>query len=693
MLPRFMAAGEPYQGIQYREYARCLPDYLSSLAAEGYRRRNDILVSLSTPEAIQQRQEQITRTFWELNGGMPERTPLNARTVGAFERPGYRVEKVVYESRPGFHLVGNLYIPSLGEPPYPGVLFQMGHSLNGKAAATYQRCCQGLAQLGFVVLAFDPMGQGERTFYPGEDGYLTRLSSADDEHTIPGMQMLLLGDTSSRLQVWDAVRSLDYLAEHPLVDATKLASTGQSGGGTLTMLLAAVDNRLAAAAVACGNTENIACRDFNPPGSTDDAEQNLVGSVPRGIDRWDLLYPLAPKPLLVLVSARDYFGTYSYNYLSSGWEEFQALQGVYSKLGADDRIAWVDSPLPHNLAYDFRLEIYNWFLKWLTDEAAPVTEEPPTRLEADETLWVTAEGNVVRGLGSETPFSLNLKLSGEVQTPAAPEGLEELLKIDRASQPEVHVRGARRSGKLTVEAGEVQSAREVWVPFYKFSAREPVPEKPLLVVLEPQGRSGRWKEDDLYQQVAMEGTIVVAPDVRGIGDLRPEYPRGSAGYGSWHQSSDQFAWASLILGKPLLGQRVTDILALLNGLKQDADLRSRKTIIAAVGEMTVPALLATYFDASIDGCYLSRGLVSFRNVVETLEFDHPFVNFVPRFLHHADLPQLVAALAPRRTVLCGLLDAVGRRLEEAEVRAIYGNAGNLEVRGDAGWTVEALAAL
>src|SRR5207253_9032759 len=172
--------------------------------------------------------------------------------------------------------------------------------------------------------------QGERTYYPGVKPSRSRLAGgADDEHTVPGKQMLLIGDSSVRLQTWDAVRSLDYLASHPLVDPKRLAATGQSGGGTNTMLLAAVDDRLAAVAVASGITENFACANFNPPGSTDDGEQNLIASGPAAFDRWDLLYPVAPKPLLVLVSQRDFFGTYSPNYLTSGNEEFQKLRRIY----------------------------------------------------------------------------------------------------------------------------------------------------------------------------------------------------------------------------------------------------------------------------------------------------------------------------------------------------------------------------
>src|SRR5579884_2557327 len=177
------------QRVEYPEYARCLPDFLAELARDAYLRRTQALAKLTTPAAIQARQHWVRETFWQLVGGMPERTPLNQRTTGAFEREAYRVEKLVYESRPGLHIPANLYIPKSGAPPYPGVLFQMGHTLNGKAGDTYQKCCQGLARLGYLVLAFDPMGQGERIYYPGESPTRSRLG-ADEEHTYAGRQML-----------------------------------------------------------------------------------------------------------------------------------------------------------------------------------------------------------------------------------------------------------------------------------------------------------------------------------------------------------------------------------------------------------------------------------------------------------------------------------------------------------------------
>ena len=199
--------------VDYHDYPACLPNYLRALAKTAYDRRIRALAAVTSADAVRQRQRWAVESFWKVAGAPAARTPLNLRTTGSFQRPKYRVENVLYESRPGMVIAANLYLPA-GAGPFPGVLFHMGHSPNGKAADTYQRCCQGLAQLGYVVLAFDPMGQGERTNYPGPNG-LTRLPSTDDEHTVPGRQMLLTGATATNWQVWDAVRSLDVLLRMP----------------------------------------------------------------------------------------------------------------------------------------------------------------------------------------------------------------------------------------------------------------------------------------------------------------------------------------------------------------------------------------------------------------------------------------------------------------------------------------------
>ncbi|MCC6343895.1 MAG: acetylxylan esterase [Bryobacterales bacterium] len=672
-LSMLASAAWAQQQIPYRDYSRCLPDFLRHLATESVKKRNEAIGQLTTAEAIAARRQWVRRTFWEISGKPPGRTPLNVRTTGGFTRSGYRVEKIVYETQPELFVPANLYIPTGGSAPYPGVLFQMGHSLNGKAAVVYQKCCQGLAQLGFVVLGFDPMGQGERTYYPRPESTLTRLRSADDEHTVPGQQLLLLGLSATWLQAWDSVRSLDVLASHPLVDPKRLASTGNSGGGTTTMFLAAADDRLAAAAPSCPNTENFACEDFNPPGSTDDAEQDFAGSGALGFDRWDLLYPFAPKPLLVLVSAKDFFGTYSPRYMQNGRAEFAKLAAVYRTLGKAEQIAWWESPLPHGLNYSARMRIYHWFRRWLKDDRTPLEAEPPVNPERDETLWVTEKGNTVRSLGSARPLDL---ARARPQTPA---DLKQLLHLEEipARPRRVKIAEAPSEG-CTIEAMEVATATHVWVPGWVF---HPPKSDGVTILLHPSGRNASWGEGGLCHQLAQAGITVCAPDVRGIGDLTAEAGRGALRYTLPHANEHNYAWAGVILGQSLLAQRVTDLITLIR------TFRGEKVTVAALGKMTVPALFAAALEP-VEKLYLAGGLASYRHLLEVEEYPHPFANFLPGVLLHTDLPRIAASL--RNVTVGGLVDGAGKRLAAAEVTRLYPKA---TVLPDEAWTTERLSRL
>jgi len=641
---------------------------------------------------VRERQRWVRETFWRLVGGEPRRTPLNARVLGSFERPGYRLEKIVYESQPGLFIPANLYVPTRGRAPFPGVLFQLGHSLIGKAAILYQKCCQGLARLGYVVLTFDPMGQGERKDHSRD--FLRRFAFHDGEHTIPGRPMLLTGDTATRLMVWDAVRSLDYLASRPEVDPARLASTGNSGGGTLTMMLAAVDDRLAVAAASCPNSENVACAGFKPPGAVDDAEQDFIGGGPAGFARWDTLYPLAPKPLLILVSDKDFFGTYSPTYISNGWEEFRKLKKVYATLGKPDHLEWYSTPLPHGLAYNMRLRIYNWFAHRLKGETKPVEREPMVAPESTETLWVAATGNMRRTFGSETPFTLNRRRAAGIRTPRRAPDLARLLGVKRPpASLRATVMGRVRSERVDVAALDIPSTEKVSVPAWLFLPRETDTAKPLLIALEPGGRNARWAAGKLYQSLAAAGTAVCVPDVRGIGDLEPAYPPGNPRRARRFHNQEDFAWASLVLGKPLLGQRVTDLLAVAAAVRKLRVAHGRRLVLAARREMTVPALFAAALDPRIDSLYLADGLISYRSIIETEEATHTFADYLPSVLLHTDLPELAASLAPRPVLLAGAVDARGDAVVPAIVSQAYRYAGNVRLLPAAKWDLAALRVL
>ena len=691
------SAGMHFPGVAYRNYPQCLPDYLRGLASAAREKRNAELARLVSTQAVHDRQVWVRKTLIDLIGAFPEKTDLNPQVAGSFERQGYRLERVVYESRPKLYISANLYIPTTGQPPFPGVMFQLGHSGNGKAWDSYQRACQGLAKLGFLVLAFDPAGQGERIYYPDTTGVHTRLAGGSDgEHTVPGRQMLLAGTTCTQFQLWDAVRSLDYLAAHPLVDRTKLASTGQSGGATLTMLLSAVDDRLKAAAVFSGNTENLACKNFLPPGSTDDAEQNFVGAGPLGFDRWDVLYPFAPKPMLISISDKDSFGTYSPNYVVDSWEEYKKLAGVYRLMGAPKLLSWTDTPLPHGLAYDSRLQMYNWFLRHLKGDAEPIAKEPLVAPEPDASLWVSKTGSTVRSFGGETLFTLTKQRAASITRTAKPAPLEQLLGLERRRQPQPRpavLRKVPSQSGITIEALDIPSAANTGLPAWLFRPEHESPGKPVILILHPQGRNTAWPEDELGHELARSGLTVCAADVRGIGDLSPEFSSGAPGYARSHQTEEDYAWSSLILGRSLVGQRVTDILAITQALRTGLGFQGRQIVIAALREMTVPSLFAAALEPGISRLYLAGGLSSYRNIIETEDYHHTFANFVPNILAHTDLPDLIAGLAPRRVLIGGAVDAKGAVHSIPVARGIYGAAlarGHVDLREQADWSSAAL---
>ncbi len=701
LYPALRMQGSPYEaspvqesfpGTKFSDYSKCLPDYLSTLAREANAQRDAALNGLTSASRIQARQAYVRETLWQLIGGKEQPTDLKPKTTGQLKRSGYRVEKVIYQTRPNLFVPANLYVPEQGSAPFPAVLFQSGHYWEGKAYPSYQRCCQGLAQLGFVVLAFDPMGQGERIYYPDRAGTASRLSSCDAEHTVPGKQFILLGDSSVRFQLWDAVRSLDYLLSLPHVDGKRVASVGHSGGGTLTMLLAAADDRLTAAAVCMGNIENVIGSPFRPPGATDDAEQNLVYGGPARLDRWDLFYPFAPKPMLIWPSDRDFYATYSPDYIRNGWHEYGRLKQVYEALDRGDHLAWSDTPLPHALAYDSRMLVYNWFNRWLKGQNTALTEEPTVKPETPSDLWATESGSVVRSLNSATPHSLIT----EARVQRSPAALEKVLRTGRSGTPATaRSIGRVMSRNVRVEALEITSDPGVRLPAFLMIREKTSASKPVLLVLDEMTHDRLWFTPEVDQVLSDGSPVVCSAEVRGVGALIPEFSPGAADYESWHEQEENYAWGSLALGKPLVSQRVTDILALVAGLNSHPMTKGRPIYVAALGKLTVPALFSAALEAGIQGLYLARGLVSFQNLIEAEVYKHPFANFVPGLLNHTDLPDVAASMAPRKIVLAGTVDAQGSTVNGAALRAMYvgaNRAGILSIAEKAEWSAQALLA-
>jgi hypothetical protein len=272
--------------------------------------------------------------------------------------------------------------------------------------------------------------------------------------------------------------------------------------------------------------------------------------------------------------------------------------------------------------------------------------------------------------------------------------LSELLRLEQPRLPSraTVLKKVPSMGGIHVEALDIDSAAGVNLPAWLFRPKEDRG-KPVLLLLQPAGRNEAWKEGDLCQQLALAGITVCAADVRGVGDLRPEFSAGAPEYAREHGSEEDYAWSSLILGRPLLGQRVTDVLAAARALRSGLGFQGRKVAVAASGTMAIPALFAGAMEKEIDRVYLAGGLSSYRNIIETESYRHTFADFIPGILAHTDLPEIAATFAPRRLVIAGAVNAAGASHTIEEARGIYGAAlrrEGFELRGRAEWNARVL---
>ena len=223
---------------------RMLPDALNQIALGFLNEREQRIAHIVSRAEITARQRFIREKFLQAIGGLPARTPLNPKVTGTLKRDGYHIEKIIFESLPNFYVTANLYVPETGRAPYPAILMPLGHEDGGKAHDAWQRLAITMVKNGFVLLLFEPVSQGERVQLYDADFGASKVIWSTSEHTLAGTQCLLLGHSFARHTIWDAMRALDYLVSRPEVDATRIGCTGNSGCGTMTAYLSALDDRI-----------------------------------------------------------------------------------------------------------------------------------------------------------------------------------------------------------------------------------------------------------------------------------------------------------------------------------------------------------------------------------------------------------------------------------------------------------------
>lgn len=270
-------------------------------------------------------------------GGFPERTPLNAKVVGIVRRGGCRVEKIIFESRPGMFVTANLYLPdeSRFPAPHPAAIEVCGHSHLGKNAPKYQRTALLCAKNGVAVFAVDPVGQGERCQSLEEE--TEQGGTPVKNHLRMGVNVMLLGRNLAAFEMWDVIRALDYLDTRPDIRKDGYGSCGNSGGGTQSIMLAALEDRIKATASCC-YLSNL--RDQTMWRLLADSEQIIFSQLADGFNHAS--YPLMNGNPVVMLSRRDDIIPFS-----GTLDTARLLRDVGRNLGREGSYSIIDSPGPH----------------------------------------------------------------------------------------------------------------------------------------------------------------------------------------------------------------------------------------------------------------------------------------------------------------------------------------------------------
>ena len=281
-------------------------------------------------------QETMRRELLQMIGGLPEKkTDLHARITGKIQMPGYSIEKLIYESLPGVYVTALVYSPDDHSVKHPAVLVPAGHATNGKIHD--HGLCQRLVSRGYVVIAWDPVGQGERSqFWDAKVGK-SRYNLVCGEHAVLGNLAYLAGANLARWEIWDGIRAVDYLLTRTNVDAERISITGTSGGGTQTALIAALDPRIKVAVPSCYISSlpmRMANRIFVDP--VCDPEQDIAGILSQGIDHPGLLLLLYPRPVMVASAVLDFFP------IEGARKSLREVQRIYEQMERGDRIAMTE---------------------------------------------------------------------------------------------------------------------------------------------------------------------------------------------------------------------------------------------------------------------------------------------------------------------------------------------------------------
>ena len=496
---------------------------------------------------------------------LPWPPDLRAQTVGMLRKPGYRIEKVVYQTLPGVRVPAHLYLPEKTEGRIPAVLFYNGHWwVEGKAKTDFQAFCINMARLGFAVLSFDAFGQGERG-----------VSDRDHRRT----EALLAGISQQGFAEYETRCALEYLVARPEIDPDRIGMTGASGGGYNTWITAALDDRIKVAVPVVGTSEFYeqlsSCRAHDWYQAKEHC--HFVAGLIRYANNHELLAMAAPRPLLIIAAAQDQ--SFPVTGVRKIVEYGRTLYGSY---GAAQKIGYFeDASAGHGYQQKKREAAYGWFLHWLMNRGAGEPyPEPATETEAMDALDLRC-----------FPPGRNEPAGPGLHAAVKPRQSAQIPSFTDRAAPVVRLRDQR------LQRLEIETEPGVTVP--AFLLRPETRERGVLVAVDDRGKE-ELASDAVIRAALRSGWAVCGVDPRGIGESALTKP-------GW-----VFA-VSLLVGENFVERQGADLAQVVRGVK------ARVLYARGPNAALAAAYAVAHRPAGLGRFVLRDGFLSFRQLIDRPE--------------------------------------------------------------------------
>jgi cephalosporin-C deacetylase-like acetyl esterase len=605
-------------------------------------------------EQWEKRRVELRRQLWNSMGNFPleNRPPLNARITGTIDHGDHVVEKVLYESMPGLYVTALAYVPKHIEGRAPAVICVNGHWPDAKCQDLIQRRCISLARMGVIAFCQDVIGTGERRAYNGSPpqwyhGFFRGATPWIVDRSLLGYIM------------FECIRALDYVSTRPDVDPKRIMCTGASGGGKQSMFFAALDDRLAGAVPVCYISSYQAHM-----GAT-----ACVGEVPVGIlryaNQWEILGLHAPRPLLCIAASRDtpvFLPREMYVTL-------ERTKQIYRLYGAEQQVRRAEVDSGHDYNREMREILYRHVRDHLLgNKDTPISEPDNLPVEKEETLRVGLPAN------TETMQSLTFRRAKELvagfQVPESPaqwnNQREHILSPLQNDLFGGFPDGTQCRRKLVRKLNYAGYPAEQWTlepePGVLLPAVLVLPgeisgksKRSAVIVVDEEGKKSAF-ERGTVEALAANGRVVLAIDYRGTGETAGTVPAIEYGPGTPEYNLSNYG---LFIGRPIMSMWTFDVRCATDLLASRPEVDATRISIAGRGRGALAALLAAAFDHRIRSVALEEMLGTW---VFNEEFrDVGLAYFIPRILTLADMPQLVACLAPRPALIVNPVDGRRRR--------------------------------